>query len=152
MSIFLHIRTRWQRYDLDEKLASGAAPGAGPELQLRAGQLLSTSERERIATGIEQSVARAVTQWPPAATQVVPLGSPQIRECAPELLTIARRLRDDEPVDVRGVAMASQLLYDGAGPLYRDGRGDLLLRARSVRLALDVSTPVEVDAELASAA
>jgi len=152
MSILLHIRTRRQRYDLDEKLAAGAAPGAGPELQLRAGQLLSRSERERIATGIDRSVAQAVAQWPPAAAQLVPLGSPQIRECAPELLTIARRLREDEPVAVRGVAMASQLLYDGAGPLYRDGRGDLLHRARSVRLALDVSTPVEAEPELASAA
>jgi hypothetical protein len=148
MSILLHIRTRWQRYDLDERLASGAAP----ELELRARQLLSTSERDRIATGIEQSVAQAASQWPPAPAQFVPLGSPRIRECAPELLTIARRLRDGDPIDVRGVAMASQLLYDGAGPLYRDGRGDLLHRARSVRLALDVSTPVGAEPELASAA
>lgn len=152
MSILLHIRTRWQRYDLDERLASGAAPTASPELELRARQLMSTSERERIATGIEQSVAQAVAQWPPAAAQFIPLGSPRIRDCAPELLTIAGRLRDDEPVDVRGVAMASQLLSDGAGPLYRDGRGDLLHRARSVRLALDVSAPMEAAPELASAA
>jgi hypothetical protein len=152
MSILLHIRTRFQRYDLDERLASGAAPAAGPELELRTRQLLSTSERDRIATGIEQSVAQAASQWPPAPAQFVPLGSPRIRECAPELLTIARRLRDGDPIDVRGVAMASQLLYDGAGPLYRDGRGDLLDRARSVRLALDVSTPVEAAPELASAA
>jgi hypothetical protein len=152
MSILLHIRTRWQRYDLDERLASGAALDASPELELRARQLMSTSERGRIATGIEQSVAQAVAQWPPAAAQFVPLASPQIRDCAPELLTIARRLRDDEPVDVRGVAMAAQLLSDGAGPLYRDGRGDLLHRARSVRLALDVSAPVEAEPELASAA
>ncbi|MFL5853880.1 MAG: hypothetical protein ACJ77G_15560 [Solirubrobacteraceae bacterium] len=152
MSLLLHIRTRWQRYDLDERLAAGAVPAVSPELELRAGQLMSTSERERIASGIEQSVAQAVSQWPPAAAQFVPLGSPQIRECAPELLAIALRLRDDEPVDVRGVAMASQLLSDGAGPLYRDGRGDLLHRARSVRLTLDASAPVAGQPELASAA
>ena len=152
MSILLHIRTRWQRYDLDERLASGAAPAASPELELRAAQLMATSERERIATGIEQSVAQAVSQWPPAAAQFVPLARPRIRECAPELLAIARRLRDDEPVDVRGVAMASQLLSDGTGPLHRDGRGDLVHRARSVRLALDARAPMEAEPELASAA
>jgi hypothetical protein len=152
MSILLRIQTRRQRYDLDAKLASGAAPDGSPELGLRADQLMSTSEREHIATGIAQAVAQAVAQWPPAAAQFVPLASPRIRECAPELMTIAHRLRDDEPVDVRGVAMASQLLSDGAGPLYRDGRGDLLHRARSVRLALDISTPVEVEPQFASAA
>jgi hypothetical protein len=141
-TIMTRLRTRLHRASYDEKLAFGASPASSPELLLRAGQLLDPAQREHLAAALQRVVLEAQNQWPPAAADIVPLRHPAIRECAPELTSIVRRMRDDgEPLGVRGVAMVSQLLHDGTSPLYSAGNGDLKHRARSIRLALDVSMP-----------
>jgi hypothetical protein len=138
--ILLRLRTRWQRDVLDEKLAYGGDPAASSELALRAAQLRATNERERVAAALERAVHEAGERRP-AAAQIIPLRAPEIRACAPDLVALARRLRDHAPIDVRGAAMASRLLSDGAGPLYRDGYGDLATSVRAARLALDPTAP-----------
>jgi hypothetical protein len=60
----------------------------------------------------------------------------QALECAGEILALAGRLRED-PVDVRGVAMAWVLVHDGASALYFDRGPSLRYAVRSARLALD---------------
>jgi hypothetical protein len=56
----------------------------------------------------------------------VPLRRARISRSAPELAELAGYLVKPGPVPVRGVAMVSQLLADGRGPLYReDCRDDL---------------------------
>ena len=65
---------------------------------------------------------------PPAAARPpwVPLGRARVRQSAPLLAALASRLAEPGPVPARGVAMVSQLLADGAGPLYHEAcRDDL---------------------------
>jgi len=46
------------------------------------------------------------------------------------------RLRAPHPVGVRGMARLRRILADGAGPLNRDGRGDLAGRLGAALAAL----------------
>ena len=49
-----------------------------------------------------------------------PIQRSAVRASGGLLLEIAERLMSCEPVGVRGVAIASQLIEDRRGPLYRD--------------------------------
>jgi hypothetical protein len=148
--LLLRIRPRWQRDALDEKLAYGADPTARAELALRAAQLRSREGRVEIATGIERVLSEVGDQWPPVVSQIVPVHHSAIRQNARDLYALTRRLRDDEPLDVRGAAMASRLSNDGSGPLYRDGNGDLAHAVRAARLALDPVAPADWDVAAAA--
>jgi hypothetical protein len=57
-------------------------------------------------------------------------------------MTPVERLRDEQPVDIRGAAMTARLLTDGAGPLYRPGAQSLRDALHSARFALDATAPV----------
>jgi hypothetical protein len=60
----------------------------------------------------------------------IPLRSAHISQSAPLLAELASRLLEPGPVPVAGVAMVTELLADGAGPLYRDaGHDDLAVLA-----------------------
>jgi hypothetical protein len=54
----------------------------------------------------------------------VPLRLARISQSAPQLAELASRLVEPGPVPVQGVAMVSQLLADGTGPLYREACPD----------------------------
>jgi hypothetical protein len=138
----LKLRTWWRREELDERLAHGANPDADPWLSRRAAQLRSRSTRNDIAGGLQSALDEARKTWSVSAR--LPLRRVEVRACADDLAALVARLRDDRPIDVRGVAMASRLLFDGTGPLYRDGATPLRYAVRSARLALD---PIEVAAE-----
>jgi hypothetical protein len=73
-----------------------------------------------------------------------------IRESADELLALVARLRDDEPVDVRGAAMTALLVDDHASSLQRDGGQNLPHEMRAARLGLDSTDSSATD--LAAAA
>jgi hypothetical protein len=148
--LLIRLRTRWQRDTLDSKLAYGADPMTRPELALRAAQLRSQAERGRIATALERVLNEVSDGRAPAVAQVVPVRTDAVRAHARDVYALTRRLRDDAPIDVRGVAMAARLVSDGAGPLYRDGTGDLAQVVRAARMALDPVAPVRAD--LATAA
>jgi len=62
----------------------------------------------------------AVTGRPPR----VPLRLARISRSAPQLAALAGQLVEPGPVPARGVAMLSQLLADGTGPLYREASRD----------------------------
>jgi hypothetical protein len=63
----------------------------------------------------------------------LPLARARIRKSAGPLAALAGSLAVPGPVSAQGVAMVSQLLADGAGPLYRkasvDDLGDLIDKA-----------------------
>lgn len=60
-----------------------------------------------------------------------------IREAAGDVQALVMRLRDGEPIDVRGAAMTARLLNDGASPLHQ-GCGQQLRHAiRAAWVALD---------------
>jgi hypothetical protein len=157
----LMARARASRLDSD--LAGGALPDATVALVLRAQTLIAPRTRREVAKGAQRLLATAMLapatgdpQEPaageprmPAARQLriastrplrVPVCADRVRESAEELSDLIRRLLADSPVAARGVALASELLSDGSGPLYHRANADDA-RAR-VREALDALDPL----------
>jgi hypothetical protein len=104
-----------RRRHLDAQLAAGSNPLSNRMLALRARQLRQPTARRRLATTIEGAVkaARHPGVWTAAVT---PRGLGRAAES--DLLRIAERLRCGEAIGERGAAIASELVADGAGPLY----------------------------------
>ncbi len=125
---------------LDRELAEGTSPEASASLAARAmrltsmefrSDLVATLQRIALATGEPARVlpARrgAASRSPGAAHPPrIPLRHARISRSARLLAELASRLAEPGPVPVRGVAMATLLLSDGTGPLYREAcRDDL---------------------------
>lgn len=122
---------------LDRELARGTSPEASASLAARAVQLTSAGYRRDLATSLQRIVTaagqpRAVTRSQPAAAALpratrpprVPLRMARVSQSAPLIAELASRLVEPGPVPAQGVAMVSQLLADGAGPLYREASRD----------------------------
>jgi hypothetical protein len=130
----LRMRTWWRRDRLDDELAHGVHPATSAELTLRAEQLRSPEMRSQLAGGLVEALESAGT-FEPLTVNVQPQPD-DLRDCADEVLDLVLRLRDEQPVDVRGTAMTARLLTDGGSPLFRGGR-NLCDAVRSARLALE---------------
>ena len=119
---------------LDRELAAGASPESSSCLAARAVQLTSMKTRRNLAASVRRILAAAGD--PAAVTMItarparLPLARARIRQSAGPLAALAGYLTAPGPVPAQGVAMVSQLLADGAGPLYRkasvDDLGDLI--------------------------
>jgi hypothetical protein len=141
----LRMKVWWNRRRLDDLLARGADPASSAALLLRAEQLGRPGARSALATAI-QAVVREAHRRPPVFSVQVPMRRAEVITCSGDLLALAQRLRDDSPVDVQGIAMASRLLSDGASPLYyRNASHPLRYSVRSARLALD---PMRLDVDV----
>lgn len=101
---------------LDARLAAGVAPESGRLIALRAAALVVPARRQRLASDWDRLVR--VAHERPATWARVPLRSAGIVAAEEDIGELQRSLRADVPVPARGVAMASTLLTDGAGPLY----------------------------------
>jgi hypothetical protein len=143
-------RMRWTRKRLDEELARGADPEKSAELRLRAAQLRSRSERSRLANALVDTLGDARGPNLGAFRMKTRRQHAVIREYADDVLALVGRLRDDRPVETRGVAIAARLVDDGASPLHRNGGRDLQHELRAARFALD--TPAATAEDLAAAA
>jgi hypothetical protein len=110
---------RVKRNRLDAALAEGADPRASRALNLRAAQLRTRAERERLATALSEAVADARTGQP---SNVEHPQRGHVRDSAEQLTALAARLRSHQPVDVRGAAMVALLVDD---QLHRTGRNQL---------------------------
>jgi len=124
---------------LDRQLADGVRPEASAILAARAMFLTSVEFRRDLAASLRRILA-AATAAPaspdarprlvagPSATfarqPFLPLRRDRIARSAPELAGLAGFLAEQGPVPARGVAIVSQLLSDGGGPLYRVGSRD----------------------------
>jgi hypothetical protein len=129
------MRTRLGRSQLDKQLAEGADPTGSPELSLRAAQLALPDERARIANALVETLGDARGREP-----VTIRARPQraaVRDAADDILALVLRLRQDEPVDAVGVAIAAWLADDRSSPMHREGAGDLQEALRRARGALD---------------
>ena len=121
---------------LDRRLAEGARPEASALLAARAMYLTSTGYRRVLAEGLRRILAASLSQEArprlalarasagSARQPYVPLCQDRIAGSAAELARLACCLTEPGPVPARGVAMVSQLLTDGGGPLYRTGSQD----------------------------
>lgn len=136
-ALALRARVFASRRSLDEALADGASPLWSPELALRARQLVSRRTRQQFATNLERLVAAAKRAVLPRAV-AVPLPRRELLEAQTSLLGIAARLRDEQPVYARGMALVSRLLSEGSGPAYNPHAGDSLGHAGgAIAAALD---------------
>ena len=125
---------------LDRELAGGASPEASASLAARAAQLTSTEYRRDLAASVRWILFMAgepAAHAPLHAARPlrVPLRTARISQSAPVLAELASRLLEPGPVPARGVAMVTQMLADGTGPLYRAGARDELtaVAARAVQ-------------------
>jgi hypothetical protein len=136
-SLAARLRTRWSRDRLDHELAHGADPATSTELGLRAAQLRSPAERARLANALVAALGDARGANLGAFRLKTRRRHEAIRKSADDLLALVLRLRDDQPISVRGAAMSARLLSDGASPLHRDSAHDLQHAIRTARFALD---------------
>jgi hypothetical protein len=140
------VLARSQAARLDRELAEGASPEANASLAARAARLTSTKFRRDLAASLRRIlVAAGEPAWPaaagapfgPARSPRVPLRTTRISQSAPLLAELASRLLEPGPVPARGVAMVTELLADGTGPLYRAvAREDLGAMAEQAAAAL----------------
>jgi hypothetical protein len=108
-----------ERLDLD--LAAGADPWCTSHHMLRAQRLGSFSHRRLVAAGVEDLV-RVAEYRPGTLFTRLPIRGELIMRHRDELLALAARLRQLEPVQVDVVAQLGLLLRDGRSPIYVGGR------------------------------
>ena len=130
-------RMRWRRGSLAEQLARGTEPATSDELGLRGTRLLSREERARLANALVEALGAARGPNLGAFTVRTRQRNAAIQECADDLMALVLRLRDDEPIAVRGAAMTALLVDRRSSPLRNDDGRDLQYAIRAARVALD---------------
>jgi hypothetical protein len=133
------VRARASVGRLDAELANGADPWSSTELMLRAARLASLGERQKLARALARLVK--VDRTRPLFGRHVPIRRELVAEHADELLLLADRLEQLEPVDVGTLAELALLVTDGRSPIYAgDGPPSELARVltRALR-ALDIA-------------
>jgi hypothetical protein len=110
LSVLIH------RLTLDRELAAGADPCSSPELALRAVQLATHRNRRRLATGLERLVSDA--QTPGILSSAIRRPRVSVVRFQTVLEALGRRLRSEESLSLRGLAMLQRLLTDTGSPLY----------------------------------
>ena len=125
----LRLRTLSRRASLDAALAEGADPSGDPLLALRAQQLTSPSTRQAIARTIRNLLDAADEPWYGARP---PLQAQDVLAARAELLAVARRLEGPEPLSPQTVALAAQLVWDCASPVYAAGDFSVWEWARAI--------------------
>jgi hypothetical protein len=101
---------------LDRRLAAGAPPDGFPALARRALRLESGPFRRRLADQLEALLTRRSSTG--AWTAAVPPLWGEVHANRALVRELARRLREADHVDARGVALVRELLVDGAGPVF----------------------------------
>ncbi len=103
---------------LDRRLAEGRPPESGLLLAARAQLLVSPVKRMALAQSWEGLLVQAGT--PPVRRDPrVPLNRVALLACESELRQLLGAVVAPLPTPARGLAMASRLLTDGTGPVYR---------------------------------
>lgn len=132
----VRILARLQAPWLDLALASGADPSGSPQLERRAAHLLSHLNRTRVVGALRQSRRSAGSRMDPRDLRV-PVDLEEVKIAEQQLVELEDLLIGTTPVYARGVAMASQIISEGAGPLYVPRRrGELRERVAKVLGAL----------------
>ncbi|HXW46749.1 MAG TPA: hypothetical protein VEL03_18305 [Streptosporangiaceae bacterium] len=129
---------RWRGFSLDAQLAAGVPPEATRLLAVRARMLVSPGRRERLARN--WALLLRTARQRPSGTPRVPLCRDRILAAEPDIRAMEHALRARLPVPASGVAMASHLLADAAGPVYnRRSAVDLAAAVRAAISHLDPS-------------
>jgi hypothetical protein len=130
--VLARLRAPW----LDLALASGADPAGSAQLERRAAHLLSHLNRVRVVGALRQSRRSAGTRIDPRDLRVR-VNPEEVQLAERQLVELEELLIGTTPVYCRGVAMASQIVSEGTGPLYAPRRrGELRERVAKVLGAL----------------
>jgi hypothetical protein len=116
-SIRVRFRQRLHRWALTRALADGADAESDARLELRARALVRTSERRRVASGIDRVLAAADDRRF-RFSAAAPFDGEAVLAARDELHALATDLRSDVRVNARGVALADVLVADTDSPLY----------------------------------
>jgi hypothetical protein len=102
---------------LDADLAAGMSPETSSRHATRARRLVSPRTRHALASDWEHllSVSHGTT---PGLSGRVPIRRERLHQAEPEIRELIEALRASGPVPARGVAIATNLLTDGRGPIY----------------------------------
>jgi hypothetical protein len=127
---------------LDRELAEGGSPETTGLMAARAMKLVSSTERQMLAEGLDRVLTLA--QRPPIGrTPRVPINRAVVASCELEIAEVIKALLMPGPVPARGPAMVSRLLTNGIGPLYRPrSRSDLLAALNEAIQQLDPALPL----------
>lgn len=129
-------------FRLDCRLAAGDSPDSSRLLAARAQDLVSAATREALAESWDHLLRKA-RRTPPPGDGVMTACRDRVVAAEPEVRELIAHLRTALPVTARGVAAASMLLKDGAGPVYyRRAPTDLRDALRLATAHLDPSVPL----------
>jgi hypothetical protein len=132
----VRILARLQAPWLDLALASGADPSGSPQLERRAAHLLSHLHRTRLVGVLRASRRSAGARTDPCDLRV-PVDPEEVKIAERRLVELEELLIGTTPVYCHGVALASQIVSEGTGPLYMPRkRGELRERVTQVLGAL----------------
>lgn len=124
---------------LDRDLAAGRPPEASWLLAARAQDLVAVRTRQVLA-GDWEHLLRVARRPVPQHSPLAAIRRDRVIAAEPDIREMVTRLLAPLPVGARGVATASNLLGDGAGPLYnRASRRDLAADVRRATAQLDPS-------------
>jgi hypothetical protein len=117
-SVAVRVRARLHRSALTESLSEGADPESSPELALRARQLVGGTERRILSRTLERTLDDVRRPKLTLGGGTLVRRQEVLRAQQPLQLMI-KRLRDDRPVAVEGMALIERLITDGTwSPLY----------------------------------
>jgi len=136
---WLRLLARMFAPSLDRQLASGCAPESNRLLATRAQRLVSSSMRRALAHNW-LDLMNVVRRPPVVRSPHTPICRDRIIAAEDDIRAMLEALSTALPTPARGVAMASWLLRDGAGPLYnRHCAVDLGTEVREATVQLDPS-------------
>jgi hypothetical protein len=123
-SLLTRLTARLRAGQFDQMLAVGVSAPEGSPIAAHAARLTTIQEREAIARSLRNSLNDA-RRGDPVFSSRVPLHCDNILAAEDLIDAVTLRLHSPRPVSPRGMARLRRLLSDGAGPMYRYGRGDL---------------------------
>lgn len=127
---------------LDAELAAGAPPETSPRHAARARWLVTPRRRGLLADGWEHLLV-AARRSTGGLSNRAPISRERIRASEPEIREMIRALRANGPIPARGVAIATQLLTNGCGPIYDNNARDDIKSTLDLALAhLDPALPL----------
>lgn len=122
--LLARIVARLRADKFDKMLAVGVPARQGSALAVHAERLTTSQEREAIARSLRREFesARRATA---VASSCIPVQRADVLAAEDLIEALTLRLHSPQPVQARGMARLRKILSDGAGPMYRGGRGDL---------------------------
>jgi hypothetical protein len=125
--------------NLDRRISAGEPTDDGRLIAARARELVGSRFRAELAA-LWQDRVQANDRTRPASLHSVPVSQQQVSGAEREIGRLVEMLRAKRPVSARGVAMASLLMTDAAGPVFRRTTPSLATVLRRVTAACDPLT------------